>query len=66
MAAAAIERLKKADPQPLMTPDAAKLITPGNFDDDLPKLAECDWIIEVIIEDLGLKRAMYDRVDSGA
>ena len=64
VAAGAIERLKKADPQPLMTPDAARLITPGNFDDDLPKLAECDWIIEVIIEDLGLKRAIYDRVDA--
>jgi len=64
VAMGAIERLKKADPQPLMTPDAARLITPGNFDDDLPKLAECDWIIEVIIEDLGAKRAMYDRIDA--
>ncbi len=64
VAASAIERLKKADPQPLMTPDAARLITPGNFDDDLPRLAECDWIIEVIVEDLGAKRAMYDRVDA--
>ena len=64
VAAGAIERLKKADPQPLMLPDAAKLITPGNFDDDLSKLAECDWIIEVIVEDLAAKRAMYDRVDA--
>jgi len=64
VAMGAIERLKKADPQPLMTPEAARLITPGNFDDDLPKLAECDWIIEVIIEDLGAKRAMYDRIDA--
>ena len=64
VAVGAIERLKKADSQPLMTPDAARLITPGNFDDDLPKLAECDWIIEVIIEDLGAKRAMYDRIDA--
>ncbi len=64
VAAAAIERLKKADPQPLMLPDAAKLITPGNFDDDLEQLAACDWIIEVIVEDLAAKRAMYDRVDA--
>ena len=63
IAQAAIERLKKADPQPLMLPDAARLITPGNFDDDLPKLGECDWIIEVIVEDLAAKRAMYDRID---
>ena len=62
-AAAAIERLKKTDPQPLMTPDAAKLITAGSFD-DLSGLAACDWIIEVIVEDLGAKRAMYDRIDA--
>ena len=64
VAAGAIERLKRADPQPLMTPDAARLITPGNFDDDLGKISDCDWIIEVIVEDLGAKRAMYDRVDA--
>ena len=60
----AIDRLLRADPQPLMSPDFARLITPGNFEDDLFKLAECDWIIEVIVEDLGAKRAMYDRVDA--
>ena len=62
-AAAAIDKLKKADPAPLMTPDAARLITPGSFD-DLSGLAACDWIIEVIVEDLAAKRAMYDRVDA--
>ncbi len=64
VAAAAVERMRKAEPQPLMTPDAARLITPGNFDDDLGKLADCDWIIEVVLEDLGVKRALYDRVDA--
>ena len=62
-ATAAIDRLKKADPQPLMTPDAAKLITPGSFD-QLEAIADCDWIIEVIVEDLAAKRAMYDRLDA--
>ncbi len=60
----AIERMKKAEPQPFMSPEAARLIEPGNFDDDLAKLADCDWIIEVIIEDLAAKRAMYDRIDA--
>ncbi len=64
VAMGAIERMKKADPQPLMLPENAKLITPGNFDDDLAKLAECDWIIEVIVEDLAVKRALYDRIDA--
>ena len=64
IAAAAIERMKKADPQPLMLPENAKLITPGNFDDDLQRLGECDWVIEVIVEDLAIKRALYDRIDA--
>ena len=59
----ALEKLKKADPQPLMSAEAAKLITPGSFD-DLAKIADCDWIIEVIVEDLAAKRAMYDRIDA--
>ena len=49
-AASAIERLKKADPQPLMMPDAAKLITPGNFDDDLPKLAAFNFVLDDVLE----------------
>ena len=64
VAQGAIDRLLRADPQPLMSPEFARLITPGNFEDDLVKLADCDWIIEVIIEDLGAKRAMYDRIDA--
>ena len=64
VAIGAIERMKKADPAPLMSPEFAKLITPGNFDDDLQKLGECDWIIEVIVEDLAIKRALYDRIDA--
>ena len=59
----AIDKLKKADPQPLMTPEATRLITPGSFN-DLSGLAACDWIIEVIVEDLGAKRALYDRIDA--
>jgi 3-hydroxyacyl-CoA dehydrogenase len=64
IARAAVERMRKADPQPFMSSDAPRLIEAGNFDDDLGKLADCDWIIEVIIEDLAAKRAMYDRIDA--
>ncbi len=63
-AAQALDKMRKAEPQPLMLPDNARLITPGSFDDDFEKLADCDWIIEVIIEDLAAKRAMYDRIDA--
>lgn len=58
----AIERMLKTDPAPLMSPKNAKLITPGNLEDDLKLLAECDWIIEVVLEDLKVKHATYDKI----
>ncbi len=42
----------------------AKLVTAGNFDDDLAKLSECDWIIEVVVEKLEIKQAMYQKVEA--
>jgi len=41
---------------------AAGRIEVGNFDDDLARIAECDWVIEVVTEDLAVKRALFDRV----
>ena len=43
--------------------DDAALIRVGNFDDDLEGVAECDWIVEVVKEDLGVKRALFERLD---
>ena len=37
---------------------------PGNFDDDLDKLADCDWIIEAIVENLDAKRALWRKVEA--
>ena len=59
----AIERLLKTDPAPLMHRDNARLITPGNLDDDLAKLAECDWIVEVVLEKLEVKHATYEKIE---
>ncbi|HET9147271.1 MAG TPA: 3-hydroxyacyl-CoA dehydrogenase family protein, partial [Acetobacteraceae bacterium] len=56
---AAIERLKKAKPAPLMSARNARLITPGNIEDDLEGLRDCDWIIEAVAEDIGIKRNLY-------
>ena len=61
-AQAAIDALKKAKPAALFTPDAIRLITPGNFDDHLPLVSTCDWIIEVVAEDLEIKRSLLRRV----
>ena len=57
---AALDGLKKAKPAAFYTPDAARLITPGNFDDDLALIADCDWIIEAVAENLEIKRALLD------
>ncbi len=42
----------------------AKLVTPGNFEDDLAKLAECDWIIEVVVEKLAIKHDVYKKISA--
>jgi 3-hydroxyacyl-CoA dehydrogenase len=64
LAMAAIERLKSTKPAPLMSPARAKLITPGNFVDDLALLADCDWIVEAVIERVEIKQKVYGAVDA--
>ncbi|HEX7969084.1 MAG TPA: 3-hydroxyacyl-CoA dehydrogenase family protein, partial [Stellaceae bacterium] len=63
VAEGAIERLLKTDPAPLMHRDNARLITPGNLEDDLAKLAECDWIVEVVLEKLEVKHATFAKIE---
>ena len=62
-ATAAIERLLKTDPPALMDKTCADNITIGNIDDDFHRLADCDWVIEAIVERLDLKRALYSRLN---
>lgn len=64
LAEQAIERLKKSDPAALMTPNAAKLIRPGNLEDDLEKLSACEWIIEAIVENLEIKQGLYQKLET--
>src|ERR1051325_4643499 len=53
----------KSNPSPLYHKDALKKITTGNFDDDMKKIAYCDWIIEVVIERLDIKKSVYEKVE---
>ena len=62
LASAAIAALAKTKPAALYETAQAALITPGNFDDDLPKLAQCDWVIEAVAENLEIKTALLARV----
>src|SRR5690242_4308291 len=51
----AIENLKQLKPSPLFTAKVLQGLIPGNFEDDLSVLAECDWIIEAVIERMDIK-----------
>jgi len=64
IAESAIAKMLKADPAPFMSNAAALLVTPGNTEDDLDKLASCDWIIEAVVEKLDVKQALYRRIDA--
>lgn len=62
-ALAGIEAAKKSRPAAFFVPDFARLITPGNFEDNLAWCAEVDWIVEAVTEDLAIKRSLLARVD---
>jgi 3-hydroxyacyl-CoA dehydrogenase len=64
IAAAGLDAAKKSKPAAFMEPSLAKFVTIGNFEDDLKKLADVDWIIEAIVEDLDLKRALLRKVEA--
>jgi 3-hydroxyacyl-CoA dehydrogenase len=64
IAAAGLEAAKKSKPAAFMDPSLARLVTVGNFDDDLKKLAEVDWIIEAIVENLEIKRTLLRKVEA--
>ncbi len=55
----AVEKMLKADPAPFMRKSNADLITCGNLEDDLDKLSDVDWIIEVVVENLEIKHKTY-------
>lgn len=63
IAETAIQKMLKADPAPFMTKGCAKRIQTGNLNDDLSRLADCDWIIEAVIERLDIKQDLYRKLD---
>ena len=64
LAETAIKNMLKANPAPLMHKKNVNLIKTGNIDDDLGMLAECDLIIEAVIENLEIKQALYKQIDT--
>jgi 3-hydroxyacyl-CoA dehydrogenase len=53
----------KSSPSPLYTKDDLQKITTGNFEDNMKDIAECDWIIEVVVERLDIKKQIFDEVE---
>ena len=59
-----LERARKIKPDPFFSAEAASLVSTGGFDTDLPRIKECDWIIEAIVERLDLKQSLLEKVDA--
>src|SRR5215831_5735792 len=53
----------KSNPSPVYDKNAVKKITTGNFDDDMKDIASCDWVIEVVVERLDIKKKIFDQVE---
>ncbi|MBE1556463.1 3-hydroxyacyl-CoA dehydrogenase NAD-binding domain-containing protein [Sporosarcina limicola] len=64
IAAGSIQKLLKQKPAPLASKSNLSLIEAGNFEDDLGKLKDVDWIIEVIVENLAVKKGLYEKIDA--
>jgi 3-hydroxyacyl-CoA dehydrogenase len=58
-----LKRARSLKPDPFFTPDTWKLISTGSFD-DLARVRESDWILEAIVEQLDIKRALLEKVDA--
>ena len=62
-ALAGLEGIKKSKPAALYSKRFLPLVEVGNFDDDWAKLAECDWIVEVVVERLDIKQKVFARLE---
>src|ERR1019366_7028454 len=64
IAAAGLDGARKSKPAAFFEGSLSRLVTVGNFDDDLKRLAEVDWIIEAIVENLDIKRSLLKKVEA--
>ncbi len=64
IAAAGLESAIKAKPAAFLESSLARMVTVGNFEDDLKKLGEVDWIIEAVVENLDIKRGLLKKVEA--
>ena len=63
IAQAGLDTVKMSRPSLLMQQKDVDLITVGNLEDDFDKLADCDWIVEVVVENLKIKQDLFKRIE---
>lgn len=59
----ALNATLKSNPSAVFNKSKAKLISTGNFDDDLHLISDCDWVIEVVVENLEIKKQLFEKVE---
>ena len=59
----ALQAAIKSNPSPVYDNTVANKITVGNFTDDLKKISDCDWVIEVVVERLDIKQQLFTEVE---
>ena len=64
VAASGLEAARKSKPAAFFEPSLAELVTLGNFEDDLARVAEVDWIIEAVVEKLDIKRELLKKAEA--
>ncbi|MFC0204035.1 3-hydroxyacyl-CoA dehydrogenase/enoyl-CoA hydratase family protein [Novosphingobium soli] len=64
IAEGAVAKMLKTEPAPFMSKSAAKLVETGNIEDHLDKIAECDWVVEAVIERLDIKQGLYAKIEA--
>ncbi|MEH7123809.1 3-hydroxyacyl-CoA dehydrogenase NAD-binding domain-containing protein [Bacillus sp. JJ1773] len=57
------QKLLKQKPAPLTSKENLSLVEAGNFDDDMERLKDVDWVIEVVVENLDIKKQVFEKVD---
>jgi 3-hydroxyacyl-CoA dehydrogenase len=59
----ALQSTLKSNPSPIYHTTFSSRITTGNFEDDMSKITECDWIIEVVVENIAVKKIVFEQVE---
>ena len=59
IARSGLEGLLKMKPAPFLIPDYASYVEVGNFEDDMARIRECDWVIEVVLENMAIKKSLF-------